>query len=121
LAASQTAVLSTAGDTKAERLRGYVVTGNYFEVLGVSAQLGRTLQPSDDQATGALPVVISDTLWRGRFNSDPAIVGQVVRLDNQPYTIVGVTAASFRGMRVGLPPAFWVPMRIAPSEVGKGR
>jgi len=121
LAASQTAVLSTAGDNEAERLRGYVVTGNYFEVLGVSAQVGRTLQPSDDQATGALPVVISDTLWRGRFNSDPAIVGQVVRLDNQPYTIVGVTAASFRGMRVGLPPAFWVPMRIAPSEVGKGR
>jgi macrolide transport system ATP-binding/permease protein len=121
LAASQTAVLSTAGDNEAERLRGYVVTGNYFEVLGVSAQVGRTLQPSDDQATGALPVVISDTLWRGRFNSDPAIVGQAVRLDNQPYTIVGVTAASFRGMRVGLPPAFWVPMRIAPSEVGKGR
>ena len=116
LAASQPAVLSYAGDNEAERLRGFVVTGNYFEVLGVSAQLGRTLQRSDDQATGALPVVISDTLWRGRFNSDPAIVGQTVRLDNQPYTIVGVTAASFRGLRVGLPPQLWVPMRVTPNE-----
>jgi putative ABC transport system permease protein len=121
LAASQPAVFSFAGDNEAEQLRGYVVTGNYFEVLGVSAQLGRTLQPSDDQATGALPVVISDTLWRGRFYSDPAVVGQTVRLDNQSYTIVGVTAVSFRGLRVGLPPAFWVPMRIAPNEAGSGR
>jgi len=121
LAASQPAVLSTAGESEAERLRGYVVTGNYFEVLGVGAQLGRTLQSSDEQATGSHPIVISDTLWRGRFNSNPAIVGQTLRLDNQPHTIVGVTAASFRGLRVGLPPEFWVPMRITLGEVGSGR
>ena len=121
LAASQTAVMNSASESEAERLRGYIVTGNYFAVLGVSAQLGRTLQPSDDQASGALPVVISDTLWRGRFNSDPAILGQTLRLDNQPYTIAGVTAASFRGLRVGLPPAFWVPMRITPNEADSVR
>ncbi len=121
LAASEPAVMSSARESGAERLRGYVVTGNYFEVLGVSAQLGRTLQPSDNQATAALPVVISDTAWRGHFNSNPAIVGQTVRLDNQPYTIVGVTAATFRGLRVGVPPAFWVPMRITPDDATSGR
>jgi predicted permease len=119
LAASQPAVLSSAGDSEAERLRGYVVTGNYFEVLGVSAQLGRTLQSSDEQATGSQPVVISDTLWRGHFNSNPAVVGQTLRLNNEPHTIVGVTAASFRGLRIGLPPEFWVP--ITRNEMDSGR
>lgn len=121
LAASEPTVLSSTGESEAERLHGYVVTGNYFEVLGVSAQLGRTLQPTDEQATGALPVVISDTLWRARFNSDPAVVGQTLRLNNEPRTIVGVTAASFRGLRVGLPPDFWTPMRTTANEMGSGR
>jgi putative ABC transport system permease protein len=121
LAASQPAILSSRGESEAERFRGYVVTGNYFEVLGVNAQLGRTLQPSDDQPSDSQPVVISDALWRGRLGGDPAIVGQTLRLNNTPYTIVGVIAPSFRGLRVGLPPEFWLPMRTTPQEAGSGR
>jgi hypothetical protein len=62
LAASQAAVLSSSGENETQRRRGFVVTGNYFEVLGVSAQVGRTLQPSDDQSSDSQPVVISDGL-----------------------------------------------------------
>src|SRR5215467_2194283 len=75
LAASDQTVQNATGETEAERLRGAVVTTNYFHVLGVTAQLGRTLQPDDDQA-----VVISDGLWQRRFNADPAVVGQTLRL-----------------------------------------
>src|SRR5215213_5653473 len=113
LAASQPAILSASGESETERRRGLIVTGNYFEVLGVTAQVGRTLQPSDDQWSDSQAVVISDGLWRGRFGSDPAVVGQTLRLNNTPYTIVGVSAASFRGLRAGLPPEFWLPMRTS--------
>jgi predicted permease len=121
LAASQPVVLSSAGESEAERWRGFIVTGNYFEVLGVGAQVGRTFQASDEQPSESQPVVISDALWRGRFNADASVVGQTVKLNNESYTIVGVTAASFRGLRTGLPPEFWVPMRSTPNEAGSGR
>ncbi len=105
LAASDQAVLNATGGSEAERLRGAAVTPNYFDVLGVKAQLGRTLQPADEQS-----VVISDGLWQRRFSSDPNVVGQTLTLNAKPYTIVGVTDPGFRGLRLGLPPEFWLPM-----------
>jgi predicted permease len=114
LAASDQTVLNATGETEAERLRGAVVTANYFDVLGVKAQLGRTLQPSDDQA-----VVISDGLWQRRLNADPAAVGQTLRLNSKPYTIVGVTDRSFHGLKIGLPPEFWLPLTET-SDIAKG-
>ena len=108
LAAFDQTVLNASGENEAERLRGFVVTGNYFDVLGVRAQLGRTLQPSDDQSADAAPVVISDSLWQRRFGADPATVGKTLRLNDRLYTIVGVTEPSFRGLRLGLPPEFWL-------------
>jgi predicted permease len=108
LAAFDQTVLNASGESEAERLRGFVVTGNYFDVLGVRAQLGRTLQPSDDQLANAAPVVISDSLWQRRFSADPATVGKTLRLNDKLYTIVGVTEPSFRGLQLGLPPEFWL-------------
>jgi predicted permease len=110
LAAYEETVLNATGETDAERLRGAVVTGNYFDVLGVKPQLGRTLQASDDQSANEQLVVISDALWQRRFSAAPNVVGQTLRLNGKPYTIVGVTEPSFRGLRLGLPPEFWLPM-----------
>ena len=121
LAASQPALLSSAGENEAEQRRGFFVTPNYFEVLGVNAQLGRTLQPSDEQPSESQPVVISDALWRARFNGDATAVGKTLRLNNTSYTIVGVTAASFRGLRTGLPPEFWLPITNASQIATNGR
>src|SRR5215217_5280906 len=76
LAAADQTVLNATGESEAERLRGFSVTGNYFDVLGVRARLGRTLQPSDEQSS----VVISDGLWHRRFNADPTVIGRTLRL-----------------------------------------
>jgi predicted permease len=116
LAAADQAVLNATGDSDAERLRGFIVTGNYFDVLGVRTQLGRTLQPADDQS-----VVISDSLWRRRFNADPAVVGRTLRLNDKLYTIAGVTEPSFRGLRIGLPPEVWVPIAADPDYTQSAR
>src|SRR5436853_7242841 len=90
LAAHVGTPLSFAGDTT-ERVRGDVVTGNYFSVLGAKPALGRLLQPEDDQAVGASPVaVISHGLWRRAFGSDPSVVGQTIKLNGHDFTIVGV-------------------------------
>src|SRR5260221_10889767 len=79
-------------------LWGEIVTGNYFQVLGVRAELGRTLLPSDEIAPGGHPVVvISDGLWRRDFNADPGIIGTTVDINNCWLTIVGVADAAFHG------------------------
>jgi len=109
LAAFDQTVLNATGENDAERLRGFTVTGNYFDVLGVRAQLGRVLQSSDDQASSADAIVISDGFWRRRFSADPAVIGQTLRLNDKPYTIIGVTEPTFRGLRLGVPPEFWLP------------
>src|SRR5918994_482125 len=69
---------------------GFISSGNYYEILGVRAQLGRTITAQDDRP-GAPPVaVISDKYWRSRFGGDPQIVGKIVTARNVPVTIVGV-------------------------------
>ena len=122
LAAFSDTVMNASGETEAERLRGMIVTGNYFEMLGVRAQLGRTLQSVDDQPSNSQAVVISDSFWQRRFNSNPFVVGQTLRLNGKPYTIVGVTDVSFRGLQLGLRPEFWLPATASPdfTTVGRG-
>jgi predicted permease len=121
LAAYDQTVLNLTGGAEAERLRGAYVTGNFFNVLGVPAQVGRTLQPSDDATSGAQPVVISHGLWQRRFNSDPTIVGGTLKLNGRAYTIVGVTTPSFRGLRLGEPPEFWLAMTAESGLTSGGR
>ncbi|HJY28927.1 MAG TPA: ABC transporter permease, partial [Pyrinomonadaceae bacterium] len=78
------------------RIQGSVVTADLFPLLGVAPMLGRTLVPDDDKPseTGRV-AVLSEQLFRKRFNSDPAIVNQAITLDGRPYTVVGVMPASF--------------------------
>jgi macrolide transport system ATP-binding/permease protein len=121
LAAHDQTVSNVTGETDAERLRGEYVTGNFFDVLGVKASLGRTLNPADDIASSVEPVVISDGLWQRRFNSDANVVGQTLKLNGHAYTIVGVTEPSFRGLRLGLPPQFWLPFSADPGYASAGR
>ncbi len=92
------------------------VTGNYFDVLGVRAQLGRTLQMSDETAPGRPSVVvISDSLWRRDFAADPAIVGKQLELNNKVLTIVGVTDRSYHGTIVSYDVDLFVPLMIVPD------
>ena len=72
------------------------VTPNYFAMLGVGAQLGRTFDPGDNTPGWNLEVVISDGLWKRAFGADPRILGKTVRLDNDVYHVVGVMPPGFR-------------------------
>jgi macrolide transport system ATP-binding/permease protein len=99
---------------EAERIPATLVSGNYFTVLGVKTARGRTLITDDDTAPGANPVtVISDGLWRRRFNADPNIVGQTVRLNGYPFTVIGVASPEFIGVEIGRATDAWIPISMA--------
>jgi predicted permease len=117
LAAHVATPLSFAGNT-IERVRGDVVTGNYFSVLGVKPALGRLLNPEDDEALGAPPVaVISYGLWQRAFGSDPSIIGQSINLNGYNYTIAGVAAKEFGGTSRGASFDVWLPMAMQPQAI----
>jgi predicted permease len=98
-----------------EPMRGALVSGNYFAVLGVPAAAGRTLTDADDAASGAEPVVvISDALWRRRFARDPAAVGRVLLINRTAFTVVGVAPRGFLGETVGATVDFWIPLATQP-------
>ena len=84
------------GAKQPERLEFLGVSPNYFSLLGVIPQIGRLFGPQDI-ALGFAPVaVISDSLWRRSYGADPQVIGRSLRLDNDPYTIVGILPAGFR-------------------------
>src|SRR6202521_2569515 len=95
---------------RAEIATGSIVSANYFDAIGVHPVLGRGFEPGEDVGSNAHPVaVISHQFWRNRFKSDPQIVGRTQRLDNVPYTIIGVAPQGFYGTFVGWAMDFWVP------------
>ncbi len=100
-------------ENRSERVRGEMVSGTYFDVLGLHAAAGRLLAPSDDETPGGQPVaVISHGFWLRRFGGDRALVGKTVRLNGFPITVVGVAPAGFNGTDVGSAPAFFVPLTM---------
>ena len=107
-----------------ESLVGELVSGNYFSLLGIRAQLGRTLLPSDDVAPGAHPVVVlSHEYWQRRYAGDPRVVGQEIRLNARPYTVVGIASSAYRGGLRVISPAFYAPRMMTadlqPSSVNE--
>jgi putative ABC transport system permease protein len=103
-------------DVHSRSLFSEIVSGNYFQVLGVRARLGRTLLPSDEVVPGGHPVVvISDALWRRDFSADPGVVGTTIRLNNVPLTVVGVADAAFHGTIVSYDVEAFIPVMMAPQ------
>ncbi len=93
-----------------QRVWGYIVTGNYFDVLGVKPALGRAFLPEEDQTPGSHPVaVLSHGCWERRFGSDPSIIGQGILLNGQTFTVIGVAPKGFIGTEVAFAPEMWVP------------
>jgi predicted permease len=89
---------------------GYAVTGNYFGLLGVQPEVGRFIHEADEHGPNSAPyVVLSDQLWRSVFNADPSVVGTTVRLDKDPYTVIGVAPAHFHGTEQFDWPDYWIP------------
>jgi len=99
----------------------YAVSGQYFEVVGIKPYLGRLLERADDDHPGASEAaVISFAAWKNHFASDPNIVGKRVRINKQPYTIVGVTPEGFYGTEKFLLPDISIPLANRASFYGAG-
>jgi putative ABC transport system permease protein len=89
------------------------VTGNYFSVLGVQPALGRFFTRDEDRTPGAHPVVVLGfALWQRRFGADPAIIGQTVRLNRQPHTVIGVAPREFTGIHEYDSAQLYVPLMM---------
>ena len=110
--------VSLQGQTNAkpERVFGQLVSPDYFAVLGVRPQRGRLLSPEVDKRGGAPVVVISDRFWRNRLNSASDAVGQLLRLNGQTATIVGITPRNFDGALATNPAELFVPI-TAPASL----
>jgi len=103
-------------DSGLENISGRLVTENYFQALGVNALLGRTFTADEGQTAGSDPVmVISYGYWQRRFSADPAVLGRKVRLNNYPFTIIGVAPPGFSGEVVGDRADVWAPMMMQPQ------
>ena len=101
---------SIASHGQTERGSGELVTGNYFDVLGVRPTLGRVLSPADDDVQGAHPVVVlSHSYWMRHFGGDAGVLNQAILVNNTEMTIVGVAQAGFSGIQVGQTPDIFVP------------
>jgi len=103
------------------KVRGRMVSGNYFTVLGLNPTAGRLFSDSDDTAENANPVVvISYEYWQRKFAGSPSIVGKDIRLNEYPFTVVGVAPAGFDGDVVGQQMALYVPLSMQP-QILRGR
>jgi len=93
-----------------KRVNGYAVTGNYFDLLGVQPEVGRFIHEADEHGPNSAPyLVLSNNLWRSAFNADPGVVGTTVRIDRDPYTVIGVAPARFHGTEKFDWPDYWIP------------
>src|SRR5437762_4526588 len=107
-------VSSLTVNNSSHRVWGYIVSGNYFDVLGVKPMLGRAFLPEEDQTPDSHPVaVISYNCWQHRFGGDPQVVGKIVEFNSRPFTVVGVAPKGFIGTEVAYEPEMFIPVMMA--------
>jgi putative ABC transport system permease protein len=114
-AQSQPASASGSADAgQPEALSSAAVSPNYFSVLAVRPQLGRTFEAGEDQPGRDHVVILSHDLWVRRFGSDPAILTRTLRINRENYNVVGVMPANFRLM--GFTPQLWTPLVLSAAD-----
>jgi len=115
LCSSNNASFNLAAREVPERLYGEIVTADYFPTFGVQLVLGRTFTSEEDKPGRSEVVVLSERLWRTRFASNPAIVGQTLRIDGLPYRVVGIMPKTFDPLlsRTDI----WVPAAFKPEQL----
>jgi len=113
--------LSLGTEGSAERIYGSLVSGNYFDVLEVKPRLGRAFTPEEDRTPGAHPVlVLSHAFWERRFAGDPGIIGREVRINGQPFTVIGIAPEGFSGTSP-FAPDVWLPMMMTDTVIPESR
>src|SRR5438132_12207193 len=104
----------SAGERQPEALRSAAVSPNYFSVLGVSSQLGRIFSDGEDQSGRDHVVILSYELWERHFGSDASLIGRIIRLNRENYTVIGVMPANFR--LLGFTPQLWTPLVLTAAD-----
>jgi putative ABC transport system permease protein len=114
MAAIADVTLNLTGSGDPERLEGHRVSANMFPLMGVEPQLGRTFTIDEDKPGNQKVVVLSDGLWRRRFNANSNLIGQPITLNGESYVVIGVMAARFQFPTRD--DQFWVPMAFTPEQ-----
>jgi len=100
--------LTMSSQGQSERVSGELVTGNYFDVLGVRAAIGRTFTPDDDRTPGGHSIaMLSHNYWTRRFAGNPGVLNQTITLNGLPMTIVGVAPPAFTASSAAKTPTSW--------------
>ncbi|HXD50022.1 MAG TPA: ABC transporter permease [Gemmatimonadaceae bacterium] len=118
LAAMTSGTIVISGDYKAERFDGSWVTANIFTMVGVQPVLGRNFRAGEDTPTGAKVAIISYSNWRDRYNRDPGVIGRRVRVNGEPYTLIGVMPDGFAFPNND---KIWVPLQTDPLATPRGQ
>lgn len=120
LAGYALAPVAISADDRAERVWSYLVTGNYFDLLGLKPALGRFFTPEEDRAVGGAPlIVLSHQTWRTRFGADSGAVGRTVPVNGRPYTVIGVAPEGFHGTEMVLRAEAFIPIAMQPDVMGR--
>jgi putative ABC transport system permease protein len=106
--------VSLTEQRESESVRSAAVSANYFTVLRVTAQLGRTFSTGEDVSGQDHVAILGHELWDRRFGSDPSIVGRTIRMNRENYTVIGVMPASFR--LLGFMPELWTPLVLTAAD-----
>jgi len=106
--------LNWGGQAEPQQLNASLVSGNFFDVLGVKPYRGRTFIPDGDKKIGGnAEVVLSYSMWARRFGSDEKFIGQTILLNGTPYTVVGIAPPGFKGIvSLGRPDLLWIPVTM---------
>jgi predicted permease len=117
LAAHYSGTVNVSGTDKAERYRGSWVTANLFDVAGIRPILGRTIRPEENAPGGERVAVLGFAIWQNRYAGDPAVIGQTVRVNGMPFTVIGVMPEKYAFPEDG---AIWLPLQLDPLSVKRG-
>jgi macrolide transport system ATP-binding/permease protein len=113
LAAHTYAPMALKGTGQPRIVMGQLVSWDYFAALGVETALGRTFLEEEDEAFGTHPVaILSHGTWERDFGSDPGIIGTTIRINDYPFTVVGVAPRGFKGLVTVAEPALWAPLAM---------
>ncbi len=113
--------MSVGDERAAEKYWGFLVSGNFFDVLGLQPAVGRFFHADDEKSgpNSSPYAVLSYDLWQSRFQGDPNIAGRTIRVSARPYTVLGVAPQGFHGTESGIDPSLWVPVMMQPHIEGR--
>jgi putative ABC transport system permease protein len=114
VAAKTGTLFNLSGTDEPERIQGARVSTNFFSLLGIKAALGRDFLPEEDELKTGRVVILSQSIWRRRFNADPSLIGRTITLNELPYTVVGILGPEFRYPKIreaSSLPEVWTPFQ----------